>query len=119
MKVDIYYMIVFLNVLQIFNKVWYNGLLYKIKNSFLFDLYVVIKSYLLYRTFIVKYREVITQLKEMNSVISQNVLGLELYIADLPIALGITTAIYADDTATLVTHNNTIEAFLRLQKYLS
>jgi len=41
-----------------------------------------------------------------------------LYTADFPIALGYTTAIYADDTAVLAAHNNHKEASLRLQKNL-
>jgi len=41
-----------------------------------------------------------------------------LYIADLLVALGFTTASYVDDTIVLVTHNNHIKAFLRLQESL-
>jgi hypothetical protein len=39
-----------------------------------------------------------------------------LYIADFSVALGSTTAIYMDDTAVLIAHNNHLEASLRLQK---
>jgi len=61
------------------------------------------RSYLLHRTFRVKYGEVqVIQLKEINSGVSQaSVLELVLYLlytADLPVALGYTTATYADDT---------------------
>jgi len=38
-----------------------------------------------------------------------------LYTAELPVALGITIATYADDIAILAAHNNDIKAFLRLQ----
>jgi len=80
------------------------GMLHKIKSCFPLDLYAIIKSYLLQKTF--KYREVITQLKDIYSGISQgNMLGPVLYLlytADLPIALDI-TATYADDTAILPT----------------
>jgi len=48
-------------------------------------------SYLLHRTFRIKYREVVIQLKKINSGVPQsNVIGLMLYLlytADLPIAL--------------------------------
>jgi hypothetical protein len=37
-----------------------------------------------------------------------------LYIADLPITSGSTTAIYADDITVFVTYNNHIEASLQL-----
>jgi len=55
-------------------------------------IYAIIRSYLLYRTFTVKYEEVITQLKKINSGISQSsilrpILYL-LYTADLPLSLG-------------------------------
>jgi hypothetical protein len=35
-----------------------------------------------------------------------------LYIADLPVSQGSTTATYTDDIAILLAHNNHIEAFL-------
>jgi len=63
---------VFLDVLQAFDKVWHQGLLYKIKNSFPTDLYAIIRFYLLHRTFRVKYGEVIILLKEINSRVSQS-----------------------------------------------
>jgi len=45
-------MVVFLDVSEVFDEVWREGLQkdYKIKNSFATDLYAVIKSYLLHRT---------------------------------------------------------------------
>jgi len=51
---------VFLDVSQAFDKVWHRGLFYKIKKRFLTDLYIIIRSYLLHRTFRVKYEEEIT-----------------------------------------------------------
>jgi hypothetical protein len=71
---------VFLDVSQAFNKIWHDGLFYRIKN-FPCDLYAVIKSYLLQRTFIVKYGEVVIQLRKINSVIFQSsILELVLYL---------------------------------------
>jgi len=70
---------VFLDVSQVFNKVWHQRLLHKIKKSFLIDFYAIIKSYLLHRTFRVKC-EVVTQLKEINSEVSQCSVGLVLYL---------------------------------------
>jgi hypothetical protein len=63
---------IFLDISLTFNKVRHNELLYKIKNSCPTDLYVVTKSYLSDRTFSVKYGEVITQLKKINSGVSQS-----------------------------------------------
>jgi len=122
MEADRYCSAVFLDVSQAFNKIWHRGLLYKIKKRFPTDLYIVIRSYLLHRTFRVKYEEEISQLKEINSVVPQGsilepVLYL-IYIADLPVALGSTTTTYADDTAVLAIHNSYIEVLSRLLKSL-
>jgi len=58
---------VFLNTSQgSLDKVWHRKLLYKIKNRFLTDLYVIIRFYL-HRTFRVKYGEIVTQPKKINS----------------------------------------------------
>jgi len=54
----------FFDVSQVFDKVWHADLLHKIKSCFLPDLYAIIKSYLLQRTFRVKYGEMVTQLKD-------------------------------------------------------
>jgi len=59
-------------------------------------------------------REVVTQLKDINSGVSQgSVLGPVLYLlytADLPVAPGIITATYADDTVILTAHKDHVEA---------
>jgi len=58
------YCIVFLDVSQVFDKIWikvyFINKINKIKNSFPTDLYAIIESYLSALTFKVKYREVIT-----------------------------------------------------------
>jgi len=65
METDRYCSAVFLDISQDFD--WHQGLLYKIKKSFSTDHYIIIRSYLLYRTFRTKYKKVITQVKEINS----------------------------------------------------
>jgi len=98
-----YCMAAFLDVSQTFDKVWDAGLLHKIKSCFPLDLYAIIKSYLLQRTFRVKFGEVVTQLKDIHSGVPQgSVLGpvlCLLYTADLPVAQDTITTTYADDTA--------------------
>jgi len=59
---DRYCTAVFLDVTQASDKIWHQGLLYKIKNNFPTDLYAIIRSYLLYR---IKYGEIIIQLKKI------------------------------------------------------
>jgi len=81
METDKYCTAIFFNVSQAFEKVWHDRLLYKIKNCFPSDLYAVIKPYLLYRIFIIKYGKVITQLKDINFGIPQDsVLGSVFYL---------------------------------------
>jgi len=103
MEAGTYCSVIFLDISQAFDKIWNRGLLYKIKNRFSTDLYIIIKSYLLesIRIFRVKYREVIIQLKEINYMPQDSVLEpvlYLLYIADLPVALGSATATYVDNT---------------------
>jgi len=50
----------YLDISQTFDKVWHAGLLHKIKNCFPANLYAMIKSYLLQRTFRVKFGELVT-----------------------------------------------------------
>jgi len=73
MEAGRYWSAVFLDVSQIFGNVWHRGLLYKIKNRFPTDLCVIIRFYLLHRTSRVKYGEMITQLKEINSDMPQDI----------------------------------------------
>jgi len=96
-------------------------MLHKIKSCFPFDLYAIIKSYLLPRTFKkVKFGEVVTQLKDIDSGVPQDsVLGPVLYVlytADLLIALDTITATYADDI--LAACKDHTEASQRLQESL-
>jgi len=101
--------VAFLDVSQTLDKVWHAGLLHKIKSCFPLDLYAIIKSYLLQRIFRVKFGEVVTQLKDINSGVPQgSMLGPVLYLlytADLPVAQD-TTATYANDTAILTAHKD-------------
>jgi len=107
---------------QAFDKIWHAALLHKIKSCFPPDLYAIIKSYLLQIMFWVKYAEVVTQLKDINSGVPQDsMLGPVLYLlytADLPVATNTTTASYSDDTAILTAHKDHIEVSQRLQKSL-
>jgi len=78
----------------------------------------IIKSYLAHRIFRVKFGEVVTQLKDINSRVSQSSVLYLLYTADLPVALDTITATYANDIAILAAHKDHIEASERLQESL-
>jgi len=82
----------------------YGILLHKIKSYFSPDLHAIIKSYLLQRTFRVKFGEVVTQLKDIKawSITRQRAgTGALSATAGLPVAQDTITAIYADVTAIL------------------
>jgi len=65
-------MAVFLNVSKAFDKIWYDCLLYKIKNNFPSDFHIVIIFWILHRIFIIKYGKALTQLKVINSKVLQD-----------------------------------------------
>jgi len=104
----------FLEIYKIYN-------IFKIKYSFHF-FYTVIKSYLLHKTFIVKFykvREAVTQLKEINSsqeVPQGNILGIAVSAipADFSVALSV---VYTDDIVIIMAHNNQ-SAFASIRKNL-
>jgi hypothetical protein len=56
---------------QAFDKVWHEGLLYKIKTVFPDSIYRILKSYLENRFFILKYREEYTSLHLVLSGVPQ------------------------------------------------
>ena len=97
----------FLDISQAFDKVWHEGLLYKIKPLFPDSIYKILKSYLENRYFLIKYREECTPLHPVLSGVPQgSVLGALVYLlytADLPTTADSTTATFADDTAVLTT----------------
>jgi Reverse transcriptase (RNA-dependent DNA polymerase)/Endonuclease-reverse transcriptase len=96
---------VFLDIKQAFDRVWHEGLLYKLKTAVPHPYYLLIKSYLNDRIFQVKYKDELSDFKEIRTGVPQgSVLGpvlYTIYTADLPESANTTTATYADDTAIL------------------
>ena len=114
---------VFLDVTQAFDKVWHEGLLYKIKQKLPYNYYIVLKSYLLDRYFQVKFQEEQTSLFPISAGVPQgSILGPTLYLlytADLPTSNDIVSAAFADDTAYLAIDNTVEIASERLQEHLT
>lgn len=114
---------VFLDVTQAFDRVWHDGLLYKIKTTLPETYYTIIKSYLSNRYFTVKQGEHTTSLNTIKSGVPQgSVLGPVLYLlftADLPVNDLSTVATYADDTAILSSHEDPSVASQLLQTDLA
>lgn len=112
----------FLDVSQAFDKVWHDGLLFKIKSQLPHTFYCIFQSYLSNRFFQIKYQDTITDLHEIKSGVPQgSVLGPVLYVLythDLPQTPGITVATFADDTALLSSSPDPVLASYLLQTAL-
>lgn len=113
----------FLDISQAFDKVWHEGLQYKLKQNLPYNFVTVIKSYLTERYFLVKYQDEYSNLLPIKSGVPQgSVLGPILYLlytADLPTTSRTEVATYADDTAVLAVHANSTTASQYLQENLN
>lgn len=114
---------VFLDVSQAFDKIWHEGLLYKLQKNLPLQLFNLLKSYLSERKFKVRYKTATTELFEIKSGVPQgSVLGsflYQLYTADLPSSPSVTMATFVDDTAIMSTHLNMNTASRELQAHLN
>ena len=111
---------VFLDVAQAFDRVWHQGLQYKLHRDLPKQFYEILKSYINERYFRVKFEGEYSQLKNINAGVPQgSVLGPILYLLytnDIP-DTGITDiATFADDTALLAVGYTTKETTSKLQQ---
>lgn len=101
---------IFLDISQAFDKVWHQGLLFKLKKLLPHSFFQILRSYLQNRCFEVKINSETTPLNEILSGVPRgSILGPVLYLlftADLPTHDNTITATYADDTALLSVHED-------------
>jgi hypothetical protein len=114
----------FLDISRAFNKVWHTGLLYKPRlSSSPLNYFLVQKSYLHRRHFLVKIETRYTEFSLVNVGIPQGgvlrPLLYLLYTADMPTSPESTTETFADDTAVLATDGGLAIALQKLQTNLS
>lgn len=112
----------FLDVSQAFDKVWHEGLLFKIKMNVPDSMFTILKSYLEERYYRVKHEADTSKIYPIRSGVPQgSVLGPILYLIfthDIPTNENVTTTTFADDTAMLVTDENPATATESLQRHI-
>jgi len=117
-----YYPGVFLDVAQVFDRVWHEGLLFKLKVFLPAPYYLIIHSYFENRSYIVWCGSphlshfCIKASVPQGSDLSPDLFNI--YTADIPITTNTTMATYADDTAILCTRNDPDDASNLLQIHL-
>lgn len=113
---------VFLDVTQAFDKVWHEGLFYKLNKLLPRDYYLLLKSYLTSRHFRIKHDDEFSSLRPILAGVPQgSVLVPMLYLlftADIPRRNSITIATFADDMAILSASNCLAKATENLQSTL-
>lgn len=113
---------IFLDVAQAFDKVWHEGLIYKIKRLLPPSTHKLLESYIVNRYFRVKHNEYITGDYEIKAGVPQgSVFGPTLYLlytSDLPTSPNLIISTFADDTAILSSHENPSVASMELNNHL-
>ena len=97
---------------QAFDRVWHEGLLYKLKDNLPAPYCSVLKSYLQYRKFNVKISDELSKILKMHTGVPQiSVLGsiYTVYTSDITLVDNIALATYADYTAIIAANENYIK----------
>jgi hypothetical protein len=115
--------LVFLDIRQAFDKVWYSGLLYKIKKYLPITYFHILKSYINGREFTRRINDSITNNFAIKSGVPEgSVLGPLLYLlytANLPVNANTTMGTFTDDTVILSANKDPAIATFTLQSHLN
>lgn len=111
---------IFLDVAQAFDKVWHEGLVYKLKMQLPIQYTSLLTSYINNRFFRIKQEQDFSDLRKIEAGVPQgSILGPTLYLlytVDIPEPNEGKVATFADDTCILAVGNNEIESSSKLQK---
>lgn len=114
---------VFLDIAQAFDRVWHDGLLFKLKLILPAPYFLIIKSYLEDRFFTIKYNNSYSPYYKINAGVPQgsdlSPTLFNIYTSDVPKTSHTTLATYADDTAILSSNKNPDIAANYLQYHLN
>lgn len=111
---------IFIDISKAFDKVWHQGLLYKLKQKDTPDyLFNIIKSFLINREFRVKVNRTYSNLHKISAGIPQgsplSPTLFNIYTSDFPFLINSQIALYADDTALFTKHHILQSAINNLQ----
>lgn len=110
----------FLDISQAFDKVWHDGLLFKLRKMLPINYYLFLNSYISNRYYYVKENDEISSIRQIKAGVPQgSVLGPTLYLlytSDLPLTDGVVIGTFADDTAALAVNEDPKKASHSLQK---
>jgi len=110
-------------VSQAFDRVWHEGLLYKLNFFLPPTYYLLIKSYLTDRQFQVRFGSSISNIANINAGVPQggilSPILYNIYAADQLTSLNTTVAEFVDDKAIIAMHEDQIFASLNLQHHLN
>lgn len=112
----------FIDISQAFDKVWHDGLVYKICSLLPQNTHKLLRNYLLDRSFIVKYKDHFSDSRKITAGVPQgSILGPLMYIlftSDMPTNNLVHTSTFADDTAFISVHKNPVIASCCLQDHI-
>jgi hypothetical protein len=112
----------FLDISQAFDRVWHNGLLFKLKNFLHPTYYLLIKSYLTDRNFRICYDSSVSSIASINAGVLQggmlSPILYNIYKSDQPTTPQTLIAEYADDKAIISINANPLVATKNVQNHL-